>query len=242
MQLATAIYLAAIVAKAQPDPLPVPVTQPLPFPYTGYEWFPAFYFGSRPEGLQTEPQLELMANYSMVGCASADLFLFCRNYHAAEWDAAGMGCAGGWEQGLGAGCETCNGWKATGPLDELHYCSSEQRLSESATRFRSYLQWGPPSHDPLVDPTTKPIFVYRNFVLSLHFYSIQRASYSQPELFLRNSAGDVCLHSRNGSPFWCACVCGVAIHSLRVSPLALTLHSLMLHPGISRIRMPALSF
>eukprot|EP01052_Picozoa_sp_SAG31_P009313 SAG31_NODE_487_length_14980_cov_9.526376_6_plen_147_part_00 len=39
--------------------------------------------------------------------------------------------SGGWEQGLGPGCETCNGWKAAAPLDRLHYCSSEQRLSES---------------------------------------------------------------------------------------------------------------
>ena len=76
MQLAIAIALAAIVAEAQPGPLPIPVTQQLPFPYSGYERFPAFYFGSRPEGLQTEPQLELMANYSMVGCVSADVYLF----------------------------------------------------------------------------------------------------------------------------------------------------------------------
>eukprot|EP01052_Picozoa_sp_SAG31_P009314 SAG31_NODE_487_length_14980_cov_9.526376_7_plen_184_part_00 len=78
-----------------------------------------------------------------------------------------------------------------------------------ATRFRSYLQWGPPSRDanlsttPPTDAATKPIFVYRNFVLSLHFYSIQRGSYSRPDLFLRNAAGEVCLHNRNGSPFWC---------------------------------------
>eukprot|EP01052_Picozoa_sp_SAG31_P019961 SAG31_NODE_1480_length_8180_cov_5.458978_2_plen_161_part_00 len=35
-----------------------------------------------------------------------------------------------------------------------------------------------------------------------HFYSIQRASYSRPELFLRNGAGEVCLGRGNGSPFW----------------------------------------
>ena len=55
---------------------------------------------------------------------------------------------------------------------------------------------------PPTDPATKPIFVYRNFIIALHFYSIQRASYSRPELFLRDSKGNVCLHSRNGSPFW----------------------------------------
>ena len=59
--------------------------------------------------------------------------------------------AGGWEQGLYAGCETCNGWRADGPLDRLHYCSSEQRLSESATRFRSYLG-SPPGFLPMSAP------------------------------------------------------------------------------------------
>jgi hypothetical protein len=48
----------------------------------------------------------------------------------------------------------------------------------------------------------QPLFVYRNFVLSLNFFSIQRASYGRPALFLRDEAGEVCTHSRNGSPLW----------------------------------------
>jgi hypothetical protein len=68
--------------------------------------------------------------------------------------------------------------------------------------------WGPPSRNtslattPPTDLVTKPLFVYRNFVLSLNFFSIQRASYSRPELFLRDAHGRVCVHNRNGSPFW----------------------------------------
>ena len=180
LQLAATLAAAASATAA----LPRPISQPLPFPYTGFDRFPAFYFGSRPEGLQDEGQLEVMARHSLVG-----------------W---------GWEQGLGPHCESCNGYKPTAPLDALHYCSSEQRLSESATRFRSYLEWGPPSRDsnltttPPTDAATKPIFVYRNFVYSLHFYSLQRASYSRPELFPRNDKGEVCLGKGNGSPFWCA--------------------------------------
>ena len=179
--LATTTLAATLAAAASAAAaLPRPISQPLPFPYTGFDRFPAFYFGSRPEGLQGEGQLAVMARHSLVG-----------------W---------GWEQGLGPHCESCNGYKPTAPLDALHYCSSEQRLSESATRFRAYLQWGPPSRNVTTPPTdpaaTKPIFVYRNFIIALHFYSIQRASYSRPELFLRDSKGNVCLHSRNGSPFW----------------------------------------
>ena len=95
----------------------------------------AFYFGSRPEGLQDEATLSLIANYSLAG-----------------W---------GWEQGLGPRCVGCNSWHPTGALDTLHFCGSEQRLSETATRFRSYLQWGPPSRDPRQpDAATKPLFVY----------------------------------------------------------------------------------
>ena len=62
--------------------LPIPVTKPLPFAYTGYQRFPAFYFGSRPEGLQTEAQLEVMAKHSMVGCAYVDTFSLLPNHTA----------------------------------------------------------------------------------------------------------------------------------------------------------------
>ena len=44
--------------------------------------------------------------------------------------------------------------------------------------------------------------MYRNFVMALHFYDIQRAAYARPELFLRGSSGEVCLQDVNGSPFW----------------------------------------
>ena len=162
-----------------PRPLQSPISGPLPWAYTGYNTFPAFYFGSRPEGLQSENTLALIANFSLAG-----------------W---------GWEQGLGGRCESCNGWHPTGPLGNLSYCNSEQRLSETATRFRAYLTWGPPSfsqHEKQHDPATKPLFVYRNTVLALHFMSIQRAAYSRPDLFLHGPDGQVCRHSRNGSPFW----------------------------------------
>ena len=132
------LLLALSSAGATPS-LPRPIARPLPFPYTGYDRFPAFYFGSRPEGLQAEPQLATMARHSLVG-----------------W---------GWEQGLGLRCVGCNSWHPhvnfTAGATALHYCGSEQRLSESATRFRAYLTWGPPSRDarlattPPTDPATK---------------------------------------------------------------------------------------
>ena len=121
------------VAVPPPRPLPSPISGPLPWTYTGYNTFPAFYFGSRPEGLQTEETLALIANFSLAG-----------------W---------GWEQGLGARCESCNSWHPTGPLDSLSYCNSEQRLSETATRFRAYLTWGPPSQHQVIKRTmTETLF------------------------------------------------------------------------------------
>jgi hypothetical protein len=114
-------------------PLVGPATRPLGFQYTGFDRFPAFYFGSRPEGLQTEPQLAAMARFSLVG-----------------W---------GWEQGLGPRCVGCNSWHPfvnfSSSLAGLHFCSSEQRLSESATRFRATPDVGPTlaQHQPGDDAT-----------------------------------------------------------------------------------------
>jgi hypothetical protein len=178
--------------------------RPPSFSYDGFSRFPTFFFGASATGLQNQTQLELMSRFSLVGWGwEQGTGPFCHNSwsHQADYradhylneetrywmprlpdhycmprlpDRHCMPCL------PGRHCMPCLHGRHCQPcMPRLQRAMRSCRLVESATRFRSYLEWGAgASATAGVDARTKPVFVYRNFAMALHFYDLQRAAYS----------------------------------------------------------------